>query len=321
MVPKRVKPILPPPSTSRNTLQGEGQRVQSDHMEPIGESPILPPPPSRRNPLQGQGQRTQSDQMEPTGESPILPPPPSRRNTLQGQGQRTQSDQMEPIGESSILPPPPSRRNTLQGQGQRAQSDQMEPIGESPILPPTPSRKPKTPPYGTIEYLYATIENLSSDLNIPPRTSEAYGSPSSVAVNGKSTNSSIPSNGASSDDFINPTASMFSEKQRAYSEPAPTTKDNYPLPPAPWETPVFVPPPPSKHSQRQKFFKQQHVDGSHSSSGSGSSYDSLVGQANNLSVNSTTPKKQEKAEDALFKDLVDFAKAKSSSSSNPNRSF
>ncbi|WOG81995.1 hypothetical protein DCAR_0101154 [Daucus carota subsp. sativus] len=212
------------------------------------------------------------------------------------------------------------RRNTLQGQGQRASSDQMEPIGGSPNPPPPPSRKPKIPPYGTIEYLFATIDNLSSDLNLPPRTSKAYGSPLPESVNGKSTNSRIPSNEATSDDFINPTASMFSEKQPAYDEPAPTTKDNYPLPPAPWDTPVFIPPPPSKHSQRRQSLKQQHIGDSRSSSGSGSSYDSLVEQANNLSINSTTPKKHEGSEDALFKDLVNFAKAKSSSSSNPNRS-
>lgn len=281
-----------------------------------------------RRPRDNQGRKTASDKTAPERVKPILPPPSSRRNTLKRQGKRAQSDQGQKTASDNIapervmpIPPPPpsSRRNTLQGQGQRAQSDQMEPIGESPILPPPPSRKPKIPAYGTIEYLYATIDNLSSDLQLPPRTSEAYGSPSSVAVNGKNTDSSIPSNEAPSDDFINPTASMFSEKQPAYKEPAPTT-NNYPLPPAPWETPEFIPPPPSKHSQRKQFFKQQHVGSSHSSSGSGSSYDSLVGQANNLSINSSTPKKQENSEDALFRDLVDFAKAKSSSSSNPNRS-
>lgn len=240
------------------------------------------------------------------------------RRSRYNQGQKTASDKMAPERVMPILSPPSSRRNTLQGQG--VQSYKMEPRGESPILPP-PSRKPKTPAYGTMEYLYATIGYLSDDFHNSPRTSEAYGSSLPVAVNGKSTNSSIPSNGAPSDDSINPTASMFSEKQPAYSEPAPTTKDNYPLPPAPWETPVYLPPPPSKHSQRQQFFKQQHVGGSHSSNGSGSSNDSLVGQANNLSINSNTPKKQEKSEDALFKDLVDYAKAKSSSSSNTNRAY
>lgn len=56
--------------------------------------------------------------------------------------------------------------------------------------------------------------------------------------------------------------------------------------------------------------------------GSGSSSDSLVGPTQNLSLNPSTLTKQEKQEDALFQDLVDFAKARSSSSSSkPNRSF
>ncbi|KAK4751979.1 hypothetical protein SAY87_020777 [Trapa incisa] len=60
----------------------------------------------------------------------------------------------------------------------------------------------------------------------------------------------------------------------------------------------------------------------HHSSGS-SSYDSLVNQAHGLSISSSGQPKSPNQEDALFKDLVDFAKAKSSSSaaSKPNRSF
>ncbi|XP_074333685.1 uncharacterized protein LOC141671363 [Apium graveolens] len=340
IAPERVMPI--PPSSRRNSLQGQGKRVQSDQGQKTASDktasdcvmPILPSPSSSRDTLQGKGQRALSVQGQKTANDktasdcvmPILPSP-SSRDTLQGKGQRAQSDQGQKTASDKtasdsvmpILPSPSSTRNTLKGQGQKAQSDQMEPIGESPILPPLPSRKPKLPAYGTIEYLYATLDNLSDDLQLPPRTSEAYKSPSHVPINGKNTDSNIPSNGAPSDDFINPTASMFSEKQPAYKEPAPTT-NTYPLPPAPWETPEFIPPPPSKHSQRKQFFKQQHVGSSHSSSGSGSSYDSLVEQANNLSINSSTPKKQENSEDALFRDLVDFAKSKSSSSSNPNRS-
>ncbi|GKE53996.1 hypothetical protein Tco_1489152, partial [Tanacetum coccineum] len=99
------------------------------------------------------------------------------------------------------------------------------------------------------------------------------------------------------DDYINPFASN--------DEPTGMNK--------PIDGPVLIPPPPSKHSQRRQFFEKNQ--------GPGSPYDSLVGETRNLSLNSSTPTKKEKPEDILFKDLVDFAKAKSSSSSNPNRSF
>lgn len=212
----------------------------------------------------------------------------------------------------------------MQGQGRKPVNGKTEPLWVSPLLPPPPaSRKPNSAEYGMVDY-------LSGDVYNSERTSGASGSgstPVSVTTHVNNTNATLPSTATRStspppsDEFINPTASLFSEKQPTYNEPAPTTKSVEPLPPAPWESSVFLPPPPSKHSQRQQFFEQHHVGASHSSSGSSSSYDSLVGGTNSLSLNSSTPKKQEKAEDALFKDLVDFAKAKSLSSSNPNRSF
>ncbi|KAJ0926130.1 putative target of Myb protein [Helianthus annuus] len=128
-----------------------------------------------------------------------------------------------------------------------------------------------------------------------------------------------PSPPPPSDDYINPTATLFTD-QPTYDEPKP--KDHSPLSQYTAAPAVSIPPPPAKHSERRQFFDQNHT--SLSSSGSGSSYDSLVGQTQNLSLNSSTPPKKEKPEDALFKDLVDFAKAKSSSpssSSYPNRSF
>ena len=115
--------------------------------------------------------------------------------------------------------------------------------------------------------------------------------------------------------------------QPIYDKPASLSKsaDAEQLPPAPWDSPAGnLPPPPSRFNPRQHLFEKQHGytgGSSHSNNGSGSSYDSLVGQTQNLSLNSRTPTKQVKPEDALFKDLVDFAKAKSSSSSKPNRSF
>lgn len=194
------------------------------------------------------------------------------------------------------------------------------PVQVSVILPPPPSsKKPTSADSGTIDY-------LSGDLYGSGLSSKTSGSTSTPVPTRSSNQNAIPPSSPAlssspSDDFINPTASLFAPKP-AYEEPS---KSADPLPPAPWDVPApgNLPPPPAKHNQRQEFFNQYtgQVGGpSHSSSGSGSSYDSLVGQTQNLSIKPTVPSKQEKPEDALFRDLVDFAKAKSSSPKT-NRSF
>ena len=134
------------------------------------------------------------------------------------------------------------------------------------------------------------------------------------------TSSTIPTQPSSPPPHARRTSPIFSG-QPVYDEPSPMKKSSEQLPPPHWDThsPGILPPPPSKHNQRQQFFEQQGA--AHSSSGSSSSYDSLVGQTQSLSLNSSTPTKQQKPEDVLFKDLVDFAKSKTSSSSKPNRSF
>ncbi|CAL5386634.1 unnamed protein product [Camellia sinensis] len=223
-----------------------------------------------------------------------------------------------------------SSRDTSLGQGRKPAYAKNEPVRVNPILPPPPSFKKPTTDAGMVDY-------LSGDTYNSERSSGRSGS-TPFAVSHSNTTNSIPSssptlrpssppsdfiNPTAPSDFINPTASMFGQPKYDDQQPPMTN------PSAPWEVqapPTSIPPPPSKYNQRQQFFEQKQVfpgGASQSSSGSGSSYDSLVGHTQNLSLNrSTTPTKQEKPEDALFKDLVDFAKAKSSSPSKPNnRSF
>ncbi|PPD79765.1 hypothetical protein GOBAR_DD23313 [Gossypium barbadense] len=64
-------------------------------------------------------------------------------------------------------------------------------------------------------------------------------------------------------------------------------------------------------NQRHQFFEQQHGytgSSSHSITGFDSSYDSLVGQTQNLSINSKIATQQVNPEDSFFRDLLDFAK-------------
>ncbi|KAG8378176.1 hypothetical protein BUALT_Bualt08G0110700 [Buddleja alternifolia] len=193
----------------------------------------------------------------------------------------------------------------------RRSRDASQGLARKPAtLPPPPSsKKPTSTDSDVVDY-------LSGDVYGTDRASRTSSGSTNTAVQTHTTNQN-----AITDDFVNPTASMFAPKP-TYDEPAPTSISADPLPPAPWDAPatVNIPPPPSRHNQRQQFFEQHTGGPSRSSSGSGSSYDGLVGQTQNLSIKSPGSSKQEKPEDALFRDLVDFAKAKSSSP-KPNRSF
>ncbi|XVF37046.1 hypothetical protein REPUB_Repub19eG0112000 [Reevesia pubescens] len=217
-----------------------------------------------------------------------------------------------------------SSRDNSQGQGRRAANS--EPARVGPLPPPPPSSKrPVATNASMVDYLSG--DTYKSEGSPETRESSPYSVPTHTYTNSSPrlisnlALSSPPSHSADSE------SSPVFTGQPIYDKPASLSKsaDAEQLPPAPLDGPAgSLPPPPSRFNQRQQFFEQQHGYGggySHSNNGSGSSYDSLVGQTQNLSLNST-PTKQLKPEDALFKDLVDFAKSKSSSSSKPNnRSF
>ncbi|CAL9019825.1 unnamed protein product [Prunus brigantina] len=220
-----------------------------------------------------------------------------------------------------------SSRDNSQGPGQRSANARTEPVRLSPLLPPPPSPKRPIPTgAGMIDYLSG--DTYKSGGSTATSESTSFAAPVHSSSNSTSRLTPLSPSPPSS---LNTTPSPIFSGKPVYDEPAPRSKSIDGLPPAPWDaqspgnpqspgngnSPVSLPPPPSRYNQRQQFFEQQGFPGS----GSGSSYDSLVGQTQNLSLNSSTPTKQVKQEDALFKDLVDFAKAKSSSSSNPNRSF
>lgn len=182
-----------------------------------------------------------------------------------------------------------------------------EPARVNPILPPPPaSRKPILSNYGMVDYLSgdAYKTEVSYDNSEPtPYAVPLHSDPNSSSSTTATMSSSPPPC------TMNTSTPGFS-KQPIYDEPSPVNKSSESLSPAPGDTqsPGILPPPPARFNQRQNFFEEQGM--SHSSNRSSSSNDSLLGQTQNLSLNSSTPTKQEKLEDALFKDLLDFAKSK-----------
>lgn len=206
-----------------------------------------------------------------------------------------------------------SSRDT-NAQNRKPAYDKAEPGRFNSFLPPPPpSRNPVYSDTGMVDY-------LSGDAYKAEGGSSENSKQTPLAAPTNPTSSTIPARSSSPPSHARSTSPVVSG-QPVYDEPSPTKKYSEDLPPAQWDrdTPStgFLPPPPAKHNQRQQFFEQQSGT-TYSSGGSSSSYDGLVGQTQNLSLNPSTPTKQQKPEDVLFKDLVDFAKSKTSSSSKPN---
>ncbi|XP_077213139.1 TOM1-like protein 3 [Tasmannia lanceolata] len=217
-----------------------------------------------------------------------------------------------------------SSRDNVQGQGRKPTSTKNEQVYSTPFLPPPPSSKKTNADSVTYDYLSGDdiyrsegpLELLNPTSIAVPLHTNSHVSPPSTP---KLTLSSPPR-------VIDSISSPGFTKLPNHIEPSQTAKSFEERPLAPWEVQPsgFLPPPPSKYNQRQQFFEQQNQSlssGTSPASGSGSSYDGLVGRTQNLSLDpsdlrdSSPSTKQTKPEDNLFKDLVDFAKAKSSPSS------
>ncbi|XP_043719036.1 TOM1-like protein 3 [Telopea speciosissima] len=210
-----------------------------------------------------------------------------------------------------------SARDNAQGLAKKPGNSKNEQHVNPPLLPPPPSSKwPISTDAGKVDYLSGDAYGSERSLE-PPEPK-----PSVIPFHSDNTQTSFLSSPPShaKDSTL---SSEFSGPPK-YDIPVQTAKSTEKLPPTPEnvQSPSPLPPPPSKYNQRQQYFEhQQGLAGGALYNGSGSefSYDGLLGQAQNLSLNhgktnSPDSSTSTKSEDALFKDLVDIAKAKPSSS-------
>lgn len=210
--------------------------------------------------------------------------------------------------------------------GQRGKDFNSRPMHEqtfdSPLWPPASTSK-ATVDFGAFNYLRG----------------DSYSSPKAMPVA-----ASLDSNTRNSSPFIPlPTSSppcqresvpsLLFTRQPNHVEPLQAVKSTEQLPSTRWEAQASgsLPPPPAKYNQREQFFQQQQQalsNGASHANGSIFSYDRLVKGTHNLSLHqqgahpsdvqdSSPTARPSKQQDKIFKDLVDFAKARSPYSAKP----
>ncbi|KAJ0247696.1 TOM1-like protein 3 [Hirschfeldia incana] len=170
----------------------------------------------------------------------------------------------------------------------------------NPILPPPPP-----PTMRPVHVESGSMDFLSGDVYTPQGTSGTSRS--------SDRDSSAPV-------FDEPAPRSKSPEQVVFTKPVYDQQQTDQLPRAP-------PPMSVRTNPRQQYSQHSNVPQRSSSGSDSSSYEDLLGQSRNLSLNptasaaaATPPKRDDKPEDILFKDLVDFARTRksSSSSSKPN---
>nr|XP_009401116.2 PREDICTED: target of Myb protein 1-like isoform X1 [Musa acuminata subsp. malaccensis] len=192
---------------------------------------------------------------------------------------------------------------------------------QSPFLPPPQPSKPISTDASRVNY-------SSGDVF---RSEQALDAPADPPVPPATLSPVIPSASA---------PSLESDELPRYDETIQAAKfstDQLPKVPREHQPSGLLPPPPSKYGQRQQFFEQQKhgLSGGDSGVSFNGSLDqnwSLYSNQENTSLgpkhdqqhlegqNVSPSTRQTKPEDALFKDLVDFARAKSSSPTKPSNS-
>jgi len=232
---------------------------------------------------------------------------------------------------SPLLPPPPASKMPVYREASNidylsGDSYKSEKVSDDFINPTAPanistSSHSKAEAYPPPSYSSRT-DSVSDDFINP--TAPSFSAPSHPKSEEPTRSSAKQQESLPDDDFINPTAlpGFSSPATKGYED---SRED---VPKAPWEPQAAagsLPPPPARYGQRQQYFEQNVYSGG----SNGGGYDGLVTQTENLSLNqnekssaSSRPaaSRQTKPEDSLFKDLVDFAKAKPSSLSKPANS-